>query len=771
MWSKELGCRLIFILLLSGGSVTAGDNEWSSNGPFGGHIISLAVHPTNPDIIYAGCDDAGGIYKTTDGGENWNLVTSSVPDVSGWTIAIDPQAPNIIYAGDIYGLGIYKTTNGGANWEYINTGLDETHVTCLAINPDSTNIIYAGTGGWRFSGNGVYKSVDAGSSWTSIGLAGLKVYCLAINPDSTNIMYAGTHGDSLYKSTDAGDNWSTLPLPYPFVTSLAINPDSTNIVYAGTSIGIYKTTDGGSNWDSLGLGEQFVWSLTIDPTSTDVVYAATLWGGIYKSINGGESWDQINSGITYPLTFCVAVNPFAPDTLYTGTAGEGFYRSFDGGNNWHQKIVGMRNTYFFGLVPHPDSSDIIYAGRCYPAPGAFFYRSTDGGQNWNSLTPLAIANITSLAINPDDHDVFYAGATKCIIKTPDHGANWMLLYELPHEEEGVASISVDPFTTNTIYAGAYTIDPDTGITVLKSTNSGNDWTQVGFFPKTVESIALHPESDIRHGGALAIDPISSNIIYAGAFGGVYKSIDSGNIWSPVGLEDEAIFSLEINPDSTNVIYAGCESGKVFKSEDSASSWAQVDPGWSPAMITDILVNPSSPNIVYVARDASDWHTGVHGGISMSVDGGMNWTEIDSGMTTTHTIRLAIDTTTNSLYAGTYGGGVFCYTFSSGIEGEHLHNFLLTADLIQISPNPFTQETVIELAVNSLQFTGKNRQLEIYDLSGRLVKSFLISNCQSPIARVVWDGTDQIGKKVASGIYFCRLQVGDFKTAEKLILLR
>jgi len=254
---------------------------------------------------------------------------------------------------------------------------------------------------------------------------------------------------------------------------------------------------------------------------------------------------------------------------------------------------------------------------------------------------------------------------------------------------------------------------------------------------------------------------------------VYKSIDGGNIWSVQGLADEAIFSLEINPDSEHVIYAGCESGKVFKSTDSGNNWMRIDPGWSPAMITDILIDPSSTNDIYIGRDASDWHTGVHGGVALSTDGGSSWTEVDSGLTTTHTIRLAIDTISNTLYAATYGGGVFSYTFSTGVEEEQsAYSDLRIAGLLQIYPNPFTKQTRIGWQLTPVRSAPTEifLQLRIYDATGRLVRQYDRSIIEL-FDHIIWDATDNFGKELPTSIYFCELKVGNWRTVKKMILLR
>lgn len=754
--------RLLFIIIclfVTLRSMYGGLNVWTSNGPYGGHIISLAIHPNNSSVIFAGCDDSGGIFKTTDGGETWTYVSSSVPDVCGWTIAMDPHNPDVVYAGDIYGFGVYKSTNGGVDWQYMNTGLDETQVTCLAIHNDTTSIIYAGTGGWRFTGNGVYKSVNAGTNWSSSGLTGEKVYCLAMRPGAPNVLYAGTHGTGLHRSTDSGNNWLQLPLAEAYVNCLAIDPLAPDIIYAGTLNGVYSTTDAGSTWDTLGLSQDIIWSLAVDPVSPNILYASTLWNGVFRSTDSGNSWSPINSGLNYPITFSVTIDPASPSTLYLGTAAGGVYKSTNGGAFWSQKIQGMKNTYMFGLVPHPDSADIIYAGRCYAEPGAFFFRSIDGGQNWTSLTALVNVGLTSLIIDPADYHVFYTGAIKAMVKTTDHGATWILLDTLFFSEERVPSMAIDHFATNIIYAGIYIVDPDTGISVRKSTDYGISWNEVAFFPKTVQSNALDPESDILHGGAVAVSPLSSSIIYAGAFGGVHRSTDGGNIWTPQGLMNEAIFSLEINPDSEDIIYAGCESGKVYKSTDSGNNWLQIDPGWSPAMITDILVDPSSTNNIYVGRDASDWHTGVHGGVAHSTDGGTSWSEIDSGLTTTHTIRLAIDTTANTLYAATYGGGVFAYTFTTGVE-EQMED--IEASIFLIHPNPAIQECYIHYSVP----LNAEVRISLFDVSGRHLMDVRKGE---KAAGVYCEKVDM--NTLPQGVYFIQVTNGARNQTKKVVYVK
>ncbi len=232
---------------------TFGLNRWTSNGPELVDILSVAIAQSNPTTIYAG-DLVSGVYKSTNDGASWNLVSTGLPAVSGGidALAVDPGNPNIVYAGTgPFNNGVYKSTNGGLSWSPSNSGLPASalDIEALAVDPNNPSIIYVAT-----SVYGVFKSTNAGANWTQTGV-----------------------------------------FPGPITSSaLAIDPGNTNIIYAGTqALGAFKSTNGGTTWTQIGLTDLLrVEALAIDTKNTSIIYAAAFDKGVYKSINGGTSGTQ-----------------------------------------------------------------------------------------------------------------------------------------------------------------------------------------------------------------------------------------------------------------------------------------------------------------------------------------------------------------------------------------------------------------------------------------------------------------------------------------------
>jgi photosystem II stability/assembly factor-like uncharacterized protein len=223
---------------------TNGGVSWSFKGLGGDSIVyALAVDPGNPNTIYETgnhCPDCdyypSVVHKSTDGGESWNAVLSnlSIPR----PLTIDSNNSLNVYVGDL--AGIHKSTDGGGSWNFYTQGLPFNFVYSLAIDPSNPNTIYAGTWGRYPYGTGVFKSIDAGTTWNGVGLANNTILALAVDPIRTNTIYAGTYGLGVFKSTDAGANWTAFNdgLTNLIVRTLAIDPSGTQL-HGGTAAGVF----------------------------------------------------------------------------------------------------------------------------------------------------------------------------------------------------------------------------------------------------------------------------------------------------------------------------------------------------------------------------------------------------------------------------------------------------------------------------------------------------------------------------------------------------
>ncbi|MDI6780431.1 MAG: YCF48-related protein, partial [Bacteroidota bacterium] len=219
-------------------------------------VTAIAVHPTNPCIIYAGsafdfsAGKLGYLFKTTNSGKSWDTLIRGGSYID---IVLDPSNPEIIYAVP---YSLLKSTNGGLTWRPIMNGIRidwETRVGSFALDTRNTNIMYAGTGG--FYGGRFYKSTDGGENWRDISRDSLHdgVINIAIDPNNSNILYAGTPWRGiLWKTTDAGETWFRTGLgeTSSMIDAVAVSPFNSNIVYARVRfMGLYKSNDGGTTWD------------------------------------------------------------------------------------------------------------------------------------------------------------------------------------------------------------------------------------------------------------------------------------------------------------------------------------------------------------------------------------------------------------------------------------------------------------------------------------------------------------------------------------------
>lgn len=322
-----------FALLLIGLGMTGCQKESES-------IVSIALHPTNTNILYVATNDA--VYKSRDGGGTWERFPSfSARRVT--TLAIDPLLPATIYAGTM-GDAVYKSPDGGQRWLPHNVGLKEhvSFVNQFVFHPALNETIYIATT------VGAYYSKDAGREWEE-RMNGMRevhiVTSIAIDPKDPTILYGGTTG-GVYRSDDGAMSWKRINTGLIPESELmasmalgvnAIEIDRTNpdVVYAGTTKGLFRTENKGEAWDRIGqsLSDPFISSLLLHPTDPSVLYIGGP-AGVWKSVDRGKTWKGVNQGIATLNIRALAMNHKNWQLLYAGTNGSGLYRSTDAGATW-----------------------------------------------------------------------------------------------------------------------------------------------------------------------------------------------------------------------------------------------------------------------------------------------------------------------------------------------------------------------------------------------------------------------------------------------------
>jgi uncharacterized repeat protein (TIGR01451 family) len=336
-------------------------------------------------------------YRTTNGGVSWEKIQENLLAQTVLSYAIDPVNPQLIYAGTT-SSGIFKSFTGGNTWARFSQNTPSfSSLNALAIDPKTPETIYAG------GPAGFFKSIDSGNTFAlkQTGLAPGAINAIGIDPTTPATIYAGTNS-GVFKSTNGGETWSAsntgLSMNPPFgsalrVTKLAIDPTNPQIIYAGTNAGIFKSINGGMNWTpnnstlpGNSLGSVNISALAVDPQNPSVIYAGTTtaFGALHKSTNGGMTWTQINSGLQSPRPFqltttAIVIDPTASNNVFVATTA-GVFKSVNGGNSWTISNQGLANVNAQALVMHPTNPNTLLAGTI-SAADAYVAKINATGEN------------------------------------------------------------------------------------------------------------------------------------------------------------------------------------------------------------------------------------------------------------------------------------------------------------------------------------------------------------------------------------------------------
>ncbi|HXM78087.1 MAG TPA: hypothetical protein VOA00_02545 [Thermoanaerobaculia bacterium] len=288
-------------------------------------VQALAIDSTFPSTLYVGVSGAG-VFRSRDGGATWTAANAGLSTNTVFSFAAGGSGT--VYAGT--DTGAFRSTDGGLSWTSASTGLTSSSVQALAVVPSNPSAVYAGTPG------GVFRTADGGRTWTSssAGLANIGVLSLVVDPVTPSTLYAGTFsavstgtpsGFGVYRSLDAGATWSPAngAIEGLAVTALATDPTGA-IVYAGTPSGVFRLARGGHTWTGVNEGlSEVVNTIVVDPRSPSTVYAGTLGDSVFQIAFAGGT-GGCTSG---PSTLCLNENRFKAEVtwraLNIGTSGVG----------------------------------------------------------------------------------------------------------------------------------------------------------------------------------------------------------------------------------------------------------------------------------------------------------------------------------------------------------------------------------------------------------------------------------------------------------------
>ncbi len=738
-------------------------NVWQNTGPEGGIVWTIKTFDQDPSIVLIGTTD-GGLYKSADGGLNWRWC--GPPQIIASEYGIGQFITDIkffdekVYAGGSRGL--YMSPDLGETWSPLYQTISGT-LTGIAINPANPKIIYISyyRGGGLLSKPGVIKSLDGGKTWFTIneGLLSTDVTDLKMSGRDPERLFAATLNGIFMTVNGGASGWKDISGNLAGLPAYAIIPDQArdSVMYAGTMTGVFKTLDVGHNWMNI-TGANFK-NRFIRPNGL-VVNNGVIWAGtengLYRSTDGGTTWQEKVAGLDN--TAILSIEAITLDHLRLGT-GDGFYQSRDGGDSWHKSsrgIFAFENTALaFDTRTNP--SRLFVAAR-----SAGLYFTGDAGEHWQDIgMDTGFTYISSLALLPESQEIMYAGFMKPenskiqsgVYKSTNGGKSWQLTgFSL--ESSLINSILINPASSRILYVGTWN-------GIFKSIDAGTNWQQ------------KDQGLDFKSVSPIAIDSQNPNLIYAGTEGGdvayrlgIYRSTDGGEFWQyssdglpvfPNGRRD--IFDLCLNPLNPRTIYAALGSSGVFKTNDGGRSWFNVHRK-DGEFITSVTIDHQDTARLYIAGQK----------IYRSDDAGQTWQEMREGLPEYfgYINRIRVDPNDpRRIYAATYGYGVLRYYRTATAVEEPGASAPNASALHQNYPNPFNPSTTITFQIRQ---AGKVA-IRIHDVHGRLVRTLLDEHKPAGEFSVIWNGRDDTGQRVASGIYVYRLTAGNFAEAKKMILLQ
>ncbi|HLQ59328.1 MAG TPA: hypothetical protein VK113_07425, partial [Gemmatimonadales bacterium] len=579
--------------------------RWRTIGPFrAGRARALAAAPGRPTVFYIGFDN-GGLWRSSDYGANWEPLFDREATGSIGAIAVAPSAPNVIYVGT--GAGI--------------------------IRPDLA------------TGNGMYQSVDAGRTWTHLGLEQTQMIAYVdvdrANPDRLFVAALGhPYGPNaergVYRSTDGGRTFEKVLYKdeYTSANEVRIDPNNPNTVYAAL-------------WQQQSTFYEYA---AFGPDST--------WpgaGGIYKSTDGGTTWSQLTSGLPPVLEANIAIAPSNPQVLYAmvasvnpagGSGPVSFYKSSDGGANWTLRtripgaaVVGdttatadPRPLGRIGggdlppIVVDPKNENVVYSASIV------MWRTEDGGSSWSAVRGSPGGDdYQRIWIHPDDPNLILAVSDQGAVISSNRGASWSNWYTQP--TAAVYHVTADNAFPYRVCSG----QQDSGsLCVASRSDDGaitfHDW---------------HP-ANIQEYGIAAPDPRDPEVVFGSARRGVSRYDRRSAQTAQVGPDSAArgdkfgrnvrTMPLIWSPLNPNVLYY--TSNVVWKSGDHAHTWTRISPDlarqtWAvPASagryaggvtptprgaITALSASPKSGAVLWAGTD--------DGNIQVTMNGGTTWKNV------------------------------------------------------------------------------------------------------------------------------------------------
>jgi len=687
------------------------DMRWRAIGPFrGGRTKAAAGHPSHPYTFYIGVVN-GGVWKTTDAGRAWKPIFDDQPTGSIGSIAVAPSDPDIVYVGSGEGLGrpdlsvgdgIYKSTDGGKTWTHLGLR-DGQQIPNIAVDPRNPNRLFVAVAGHPYGPNeerGVFRSTDGGQSFQrvlnkSADIGGNDVDIDPTNPDVVyatlweerqgpweNAQWRGT-GGGIFKSTDGGTTWKQLTSGLPqngaiTQANVAIAPSDTRRVYAAVAVGpatsFYRSDNGGDTWTQItddarpvgriGGGDLAV--PIVNPKNADIVFTASTVS--YKSVDGGKTWAPFKGapgGDDYQNGW---INPNDPNIMLLASD-QGAVVTLNGGENW-SSWYNQPTAQFYHVNTDNDFPYRVCGGQQESGSACVASRGNDGQITFREWHPVGVEEYGYAVPDPKNPDVVYGGKitrydrrtgqTQNIAPVPGgRGAAPPAPGAPAYRTVRTLPVVFSPMDQRTLFFGNNYL--------WKTIDGGVTWTRLGDDPtrKTYELPATigkyaDPSLAIQRGVIYSIGPsyVDVNRLWIGTDDGVIKTTtDGGATWkdvSPPQLKPwMKVFNMDAGHFDAKTLYAAVNTLRLddmrphlFRTHDGGTSWTEINSGLEDGGPTSsIREDPKRKGLLYAATERR---------VYVSFDDGDHWQSLQLNMASSSVRDITVKD--DDLVAGTHGRG-------------------------------------------------------------------------------------------------------------------
>ena len=683
--------------------------QWRSIGPYrGGRVTAVAGVASQPMVFYFGAT-GGGVWKTVDGGINWEVISDGSVFGTGsvGAIGLSDSDPNTIYVGMgespirgnvSHGDGVYKSTDAGKTWKRV--GLEDSRqISRIRVHPRNPDLVYAAVLGHVWGPNeqrGIFRSKDGGKTWERILFRSNKAGAsdLIMDPTNPNILYAGFWevyrrpwtlesggpGGGIFKSTDGGDTWNEITrnegLPKGMVGKIGIavspaNPDRVWAIVEAEDGGVFRSDNAGRTWSKLNEERrlrQRAWYYTriyADTKNADTVYVLNT--GFYKSNDGGRTYSSI--AVPHGDNHDLWIAPEDPNRMINSNDG-GANVSFNGGKSWTDQD--QPTAQFYRVTVDNDFPYNIYGAQQDNSTVRIASRTMDNSITTEHWYDVGGGESGWIAPSPKDSQIVYAGSYGGLLTRYDRRTGQVRDIN-PYPENPMGSgadvlkyrfqwnfpILFSPHDPDTLYAAANVL--------FRSTNEGQSWEVIS--PDLTRN---DKSKQAASGGPITKD--NTSVEYY-----------------------DTIFAVMESPIQKGTIWTGSDDGLVHVSRDGGRNWNNVTPSkevmpeW--IQINSLEASPHDPATAFVAATMYKWDD-YKPYLYRTNDYGQTWRKITTGLPDNSFTRVIREDPNRKgmLYAGTETG--LYVSFDSGANWQPMQFNLPVVPITDLVVHKREQDLIV-----------------------------------------------------------------------------